>query len=630
MILLLASLASAQDDPLADVPATPEEAWAALKDDDALTARRLASSVLRDDPDDFVANYVVAKVYWEEEVNLPRALYHYKRADKTFGARGDTFPDVLRDLHCTVLSDLAWVAEDMENSRLFFRTIERYNDGCNPDRKAEIGWRLMKDGRVDEARRVAEEGLASDDTWQVALGGNVLCALEAVVRDRAAAVEACEAVVERSRQDGFDLTVEAFNAATTTLSALDFQRTDELLELATKGRVGGSTNPWLPYTLFRLQQGKGQAAIEAMEQVQRWRKAQEPTNRARTRAEVDGVLATLLLTFGATDVGMQVIDRALLRPDRRASTTATGDTTKAAHTLIRLAMRRAHREREAERVATAGVVRRVRHWFASWLPDPAEATDLLVLKGIFTDEKLFRSTFFVYHDDGVPAPVWLLGDLIDVLGPGVVSTELDRQRTLERHPGIPAYYDALEAEAAWRRGRSDTLTLADRALAGLPEREVLLRARVAAFAGDRAWARGDGAAAMAYWERAFGMDPGVFRRLGIALPATVQAVGGATAGEAAAMVARSPRLTWDRSGFRVTVSDHEVCIATPSGNQIDCVRGPSEPTDTPAADLVDAWHTEAFALSLGLSRLDMDSLDGSTFLAEDARREALKGLLGDF
>ncbi|MCB9673075.1 MAG: hypothetical protein H6734_26630, partial [Alphaproteobacteria bacterium] len=294
--LLLAAFAQSPTDLLTGEPATSEAALQALRARKPLEARRLAEDVLVADPDDFTANYVVAKVYFEEDANLPRALYHFRKADRIL----EDVPQAERPagadrLHCTLLKELGWVAEDMENSALFYASLDRYNAKCTPERRAERGWRLMKDGRFDESRAVAEAGLASDDPWQVALGGNVLCALEAVVRDRAAAVRACEAVIDRSRAQGYDLTVEAYNASTTTLSNLDFDRTDELLQLATRGQVGGSTNPWEHYAGYLLLQGRGTEAIAALKSMQAWRHAQEAPVRAENRAGADAMVAQVLL-----------------------------------------------------------------------------------------------------------------------------------------------------------------------------------------------------------------------------------------------------------------------------------------------------------------------------------------------
>jgi hypothetical protein len=249
------------------------------------------------------------------------------------------------------------------------------------------------------------------------------------------------------------------------------------------------------------------------------------------------------------------------------------------------------------------------------------------VQGVLTTRKVFESTFIVYHDDGLPVPLWLVGDLIPLLGPGVVQVELDRQRSLEAHAGIFAYYDALEAEVAWHRGQHRTLELVERALNGLPREEVLLRARVAALGADYAWRSSDSTRAMALYERALQLDPGVLRRLGLALPASVVSAGGPIADDAAAMVRRSPRVDDSYGAFQVAVSDASICLSAPSGNQIGCVSAPSEPTDSPAASLVEAWHTEAFSLPLDLGRLDMRSLDSTTTLDQDARRRALDNLL---
>ena len=97
------------------------------------------------------------------------------------------------------------------------------------------------------------------------------------------------------------------------------------------------------------------------------------------------------------------------------------------------------------------------------------------------DEKTLVATMRVYMDNGLDyVPTWLLGDLVDVLGPGVFLAALDEARRTETEvPAYAAFYDGLEAEARLAQGdEAKALDLARKALDALPKAEVLMKARV--------------------------------------------------------------------------------------------------------------------------------------------------------
>ncbi|MCB9675171.1 MAG: hypothetical protein H6737_08640 [Alphaproteobacteria bacterium] len=608
--------------------ATSAEALESLRAEKSLTARRLAEEALAADPDDFVAHYVVAEVYWNEDGNLPRALHHFERADRLYTRNKDSLDAEAWRTHWYVLRGKAFVAESMEEADLFLDTVEEYNRLYSPKLAGETGWVLMKEERFAESRAVAEAALASDDEWQQSLGYNVLCALEAKIRNREAAKDACMASLEHGRSTSGDVVVDAYNASTTTIAVFDFETTEALLKESARSGTGRTTSPYNALAALYLSEGRGAEAVGAIQSMQAWRHAQKPPDRAQSRAGADATLAMVLLVAGEADKGMEVIERALKHPDRRAATSTSHGATLGAHTLIHLAMRRLAAERAAEQAALDGFVARTWHWTGSWLPDPAIWEDHTTLGGLLTDRELLERSLAPYEDDGLSPAPWMIGDLVGVLGPGVMQAAVDRGRTLDAFPAVQAYYDAIETEVAWARGQSRTLELAQRALDGLPKEEVLLRARVAALAADHAWGRGD-PSSFGLYERALQLDPSSMRRLGLALPATVQDSGSAVDREAAAMLRRSPRLRNDRSGFVVDVNGGRICLISPLGAKLGCHSGDGkgEAYDQ-ARSAVQAFHDGAFALPLGLRLIDMKSLDGTTRLDAEARKDALQQVLG--
>jgi hypothetical protein len=130
------------------------------------------------------------------------------------------------------------------------------------------------------------------------------------------------------------------------------------------------------------------------------------------------------------------------------------------------------------------------------------------------------------------------------------------------------------------------------------------------------------------------LDPGVLRRLRLALPASVRAESGGAALLAAEMLERSPRLTPSPSGFQVALHAApgllRACLRSAEGAVLSCAdvapkRG--EADRDAALRLAAAFHKQAFAPRVSLTTNDLNSLDGSTTLAGQAQRERMEELL---
>jgi hypothetical protein len=118
------------------------------------------------------------------------------------------------------------------------------------------------------------------------------------------------------------------------------------------------------------------------------------------------------------------------------------------------------------------------------------------------------------------------------------------------------------------------------------------------------------------------------------------------------MLRKSPRFREDRSGFRVDITDNgdqvRICLSSAQGNQLRCIPEqpgqPMVPVPEPqkdkdgkeikvppltAADFVEQFHRDAFAMPLGLSQVDYSSLDGSSTMAEQAVRTHVDQMLDE-
>jgi hypothetical protein len=378
--------------------------------------------------------------------------------------------------------------------------------------------------------------------------------------------------------------------------------------------------------------------------MQRWRTRQPPQLRDQDRAETDAQVATVLMLAGRTEPALRLVERAIEFPDRRGLASTTEWQARAAHVLLRAAIDRTHREilAEAETIGGGGGVldgasQRMRGW-----------ADKEVVRGELNDDDRLVDSLRLFGERGItPLPVWLLGDLVDVVGPGALAVTLRMVRERDKAKELEPYWHALEAEIHLARGRdAEALALARRALPDLPRTEALLRARAAAVGAMAAAELDDTPREHELLAIAYQLDPSVIRRLGLSLPVRLSGRG-PVASAVLEMLERSPRLEVSERGFAIDVTSSpgsiRICLRSPEGNELRCVpeqpgppapvRGadgkPTRPQPITPSRAVEDFHKLAFAIPLGLTGTDMSSLDGSTTTAEQAVRDKVDQVLGE-
>ena len=138
------------------------------------------------------------------------------------------------------------------------------------------------------------------------------------------------------------------------------------------------------------------------------------------------------------------------------------------------------------------------------------------------------------------------------------------------------------------------------------------------------------------------------------IPAKLQTdASGPVASRVLELLEDSPRFDLDHAdGFTIMIqgSDRELelCLLEPAGGVLGCASTPPDPdpddpdtkpeTDTDpdptepddddyASMTVEAFHARAFAMPVGLSNIDLGSLDGTATISDEANRERMQGLL---
>ncbi|MCB9759924.1 MAG: hypothetical protein H6739_08830 [Alphaproteobacteria bacterium] len=601
-----------------------------------IEARTAAEALLAEQPGSQIGHYVLGRVLWIEEGDLAPARRHLERAVALYVAQDDE-PDVAWRTNAYALETLAGVRQEMADHRGQLEALDAHDDAYDPDLIGQRAWPNMMLDREHRAREHARDAIEGEIRWQQTLGYTAMCAIEARFGSREDAWDACQAAVTFERDSGSDMQIAASNASGAALYVFRFEEAEALLHESAAGSGQEVANPWARLALLTLAQGRGEEAVDAVVRMRRFKQQQPPSMRDQARAEVDAVAATVMLAAGHPTEGLTLIDRAIAFPDRGGLSSGAAEDTLVGHTLLRLALRQLQRELRRERRAVEPWWRRAWGGLVDLWPDPQDVADRAVVRAALSDYRRLMGSVRPYtaHSPDV-LPPWRHGQLVGILGPGVVSAAIQQARQVETLPEAAAWLDALQAEVAWRLGDpARARELGGRALESLPEAEALLRGRTAAILADAAWAQGDRAEALSLYERALQVDPGVMRRLSIALPAVVRVdADGAAAALVGAALQRSPRLAPGSEGFAVSVEGGaapRVCLRSPQGALIACtepVPAPEEGTPRDHARAVlDAFHDRAFSMPLGLSAVDLRSLDSQTVVAQEARRERVEALL---
>lgn len=646
-----------------------DEVWALYHEDKLLTARRKAEALLEAEPDSIVGHYVFGQILRRAEGSLPKAMKHLGRSRELYEQKYQPSVTNLQDtpwlLHREILYAAQTLAGELERHEYQLQLLDYHDSLYDPRLTAEHAWPLMLLDRFDEARKYAEKASESRDEFQQSLGRNALCAIEGEAGTRDEWFASCQSAYDQSAErakadkpfsrpdEVTSVTVHAYNAAVAAMSVL---RPDEAERLAKAGATRiefTPANPWLLLVRLYTDQGRMGDAVSALREMQSWRRKQPPNLREQVQAETDIAYATVLLIAGKTDKGMGIVDRAIANPDRRGLTSSSKEQTLGAHALLRLAMRRTHAAVEAERGSWSGTKERMSIRLDGLEHDLAGWADEERIRAVLGDDQRLVRTFRMYVSGGLePVPTWLIGDLIDVLGAGVVEVVLEMVRRDERVEAMEPYYVALDAELALHRGdETKALELALQALDDLPEFEVLLRARVAAVAGEAALELGKFEQGLELLATAMQSDAGVIRRRELVLPAKLKVeVGGELGERIQGLLEASPRFEFEDRGFEVVVAKQgdaiEICLNAADGSLLSCAQPLTEPAAKPGAPVspdpkptielddeqlaalaVEAFHQRAFAMPVGLSNIDLGSLDGTATLSDEAAREQMQGLL---
>jgi len=613
--------------------ADENEAWEALLVGKPVRARQLAERIVKKRPTSYIAHFILGQVHQDAEADFPRALYHFDAAMRLFENHYGQKPGsgAPWQWHARILRELAEAYGNLERFSERLAYMARFNELYDPHYIAERAWPLLKLGRYQEARYAAQKGLQSGDPVQEILALNALCAIEFEAGNDGQSYQACLRALDYSRdRRGSVSVVDLTNLAEAARSLFRLDEAERLALEATRLRAVSYGNPWIELAELYVREGRFAEALSALKEVHAYRLRRPPYAQESDRNEGRRALAALFLVIGRPDDAMRITSKAVVSPDRRAHNSRDPGQDQA---IVALLDRRARRmaaqqilERGAGEPWTTRVGARLRAtWlqFQGWMSG-REASKLL------SDPQRLKGVFRIGTSRSAVIQPWLAGDLIELLGPAVAVRSLEASRKVDHRHAAGAYYDALNAEAAFALGhKQKTLALAEKALSGLGQAEVLLRARMEAIAAQSAFELGAKQNALRHYAQALDSDPGIFRRLDLTLPVQVRYQSTPYTQLAADKIFESPRFEEEEGGLEVTIANGRMCLRVPV---VDVMLGCASfqlASGQTASDTVRNWlrqfHHDVFAPRVPMTQADANSLDGSNRVV----RNPIKSLLGD-
>ncbi len=639
LALMWASMAPAED--LLNASGDAKDALSALDIGKFTRARELVTKSLEKDPDHFIANWVMVQVYYEYEANFPRALFLLRKIRKILeGEYGDK-PDAAeaQTWHKKMLKREASILGQMDRREDQLAVYVHYDELYKPSIEVNRIWPLMKLGRFDDARKIGKKLIYSDHFNTRLRAYNGLMAIADEARERKESYKWGKEGLERTQKRSC---IIASNLARSALQNVLFDEAEEYVKIARKATHDDcSSNPLSQLVSIHLLQGEFQKTISTLHQLrkeplsQRMRVQFEMANKAR--------MVELLYALGQFKESEKRIREVLQAPDRVGMTSASKENQALTNMVLFWSVLDARREQERERAGIRGFVEATRIRLKATKLKLVQWEKSRMALRLGTLQNLLVTALRPYYLDLMP---WYAPALIRILGSGVVIKAIGdaRQADADMEKKLSGYFDAVEAEAHWRAGRTDEARkLADRSLGGLPKKAKLVRWRAQAILAQIAWRGGSVEDARKHFHEVLHKYPTVLRQLAVRLPVTVQHSGGSDAEAIAEKLHDSRRLsTGKNSGFEVRVEQNDdgirLCLRGARDFQYACVGTQQLESEQKQSDdklegeerllaLIDLFHDKAFAPLVELTQSDINTLDGRT--GRIGADRAVKDILGE-
>ncbi|MEE2786766.1 MAG: tetratricopeptide repeat protein [Myxococcota bacterium] len=624
--------------PLAETP-DEQRALVHLDRGEFKDARRLIEKS-RKIKDTFLASFVLGVVHAVGEGNLARGLYLIRRSKDMLLRRFGAPPakEAAKTWHKRILLREQYFLGLMDRRDAQLSALDEYDQYYQPKQTARRIWPLLKLGRFDEARTIGRSliGHERPEIRERALNG--LMAVEEEAGNRRASYTWGEKGLIDTRRESC---VIAMNLALGARRTFQFARTIEHDQTALKARQKDCpTSPHAQLAAMYLVFGEFQKSLASLKALRATPRA--PDMRIQNETVIKARFVELLYALGAFEDALTRVEQIIDAPDRMGMESVATEIRETVNNILAWSVANARVEQLTEmksaRALWPGIklemeIQRVKkiRWEAA-----------RQVRRLATFPNVLMRTTRPYFTNVMP---WFGGDMLTILGAGVMTKAIDEAKSVEKHYRKTAnlFFDALTAEGHWRAGEwAKANRMAERLLVQLPKEPKLLRMRILAWNADCLRRLGRTQDAEAAFHRVLNFYPTVLRHLRIPIPAKIDTI---PAGfeTLAARLKNSPRLSiGPEAGFLVQIRPEGQGVSVCLRGQMlyGCGRFSPQPvghakghaTSTEASELdetaeaIDAFHDTVFAPRIELTQSDINSLDGRS-VRQDAR-SAIDSLLG--
>jgi tetratricopeptide (TPR) repeat protein len=616
--------------------AQEEEALRSMRADKMIRAREQAEKILSSDPDSILGRYVLAEVFHGEEGNLPRALHHLRRAQSLFKRHYGQAPTESRpqQWHRRFLLAEERVLGEMDRRVEQLAVIDHYDRLYRPKLDHIRIWPLMKLHRFEEAIRIANAAILSEDEGTRISGYNGLLSIEF---ERKRPKSCFQVAMHALEQTGYRSCILNLNTAEAAFAVFRFDDVERLAQKSLQSPIKdcpSSAHSHLA-SLFLLR-ADFQRAISAVKSA----RTEGIARRLRQQFEMANAawLMRLLYSLGKFDDAARLTRQIVRAPDRVGLTSFSKELMEAIYLISHHAALLAQMEAIREKASARGFLARAELWLRiQALELEAWRTRRQALQ-FLAEEQMIVDLVRPYIK---PFPPWTSPTLIPVAGEGIVLRAIQLAEKQQSQPEkIAPYFGMLRGEIHYRNGEYELAQkLGEAALRSLAKDEVLLRARITAWLAQAALRLGQAEGAKRHFERVLDEWPTALRLLSIRLPVELTLTDGPLAKRAAEQLRRSPRLAFGGAGaslgFKVrlveTAQSIRICLHGPSGRQYGCSETKRSKLKEQTTDeerlalIVDNFHNEVFAPKVDLTQQDINSLDGSAVRgrADDVLKQVL-------
>ena len=598
-------------------------------------SRDLTEKLLKAEPDNYAALYLLGRIYHYGEGSIPRAYYCYSRARKLIEKQFDK-PQASESqvLYGNLLVDLGEAAQQLEHYQEAIQLIDLHDELYPADKHtARKGWPMLKMGRFDEARELMLKLV--DDPAHSSYRGHALNNLGNIEFESDNMQKSYDyfAKIVAEVQGSYDVDpVYWCNAGEACRDLLRYDECEKLLLESTRHfNPYTYSDPWGFLAELYAAESRMPEALEALKHMQAWRISGSAQVSQNKWAECYAHAGSVLLQMGYDAEALTILERLVRRQDRNSSISTPATLVEARLVFLYVQALQRNMQRLREKLS-----------YCSWKETPANLVKLVQMERQISRDR-DKVANLVASNTGIDGFLQPFGARAldqpslspaswDCFGPGAIIASAQRSLASKK-PEMEArrpYLMAILGEAYlhdWDAEQAQKYL--EDALAQLPSAEVKLRNRCQAVLAKTLTQQGRRLEALHYVQALMDSDPSQLRACQLGLPIMIESDGGRAATQARNWLYNSPRCQRAKGAFvlklRGDVAQVEGELVSPDGTLAGSFKGePRSQSQDAARSFCEVFHAEAFAPIIDLSQSDIRSIDGST---GTTRPGALKDLL---